>query len=169
MKPFLAGAGSALLLTGAGFFVWQAQAERAPSLPAPPSAAAQAGAADAPLGFADLAPPPAASERTREEKRFARYDKDKNGAVATDEYLAARRKGFAKLDVNGDGRLSFEEYAVKAVVKFRAADRDKSGVLNATEFAATRVVRRAKPRPQCPVMPRARVAPAEAADETEES
>lgn len=168
MKPFLAGAGSALLLAGAGFFVWQAQAERAPALPAAPAAAATTamtvGADSAPLGLADLAPPPAASERTREEKRFARYDKDKNGGVGADEYLAARRKGFAKLDVNGDGRLSFEEYAAKAVVKFGAADRDKSGVLNATEFAATRVVRKAKPRPNCPPMPRARAAPEEAGE-----
>lgn len=156
MKPFLAGAGSALALTGAGFFIWQAQAERAPSLPLAPSAASARAAADAPMGIADLAPPPEASERTREEKRFARYDKDRNGAVGGDEYLAARRKGFARLDLNGDGRLSFDEYAVKAVTKFKAADRDKSGVLNATEFAATRVVRKAKPRANCPVMPRAR-------------
>ena len=119
------------------------------------------------MGLADLAPPPAATERTREEKRFARYDKDRNGAVGSDEYLAARRKGFAKLDTNGDGRLAFEEYAVKAVVKFRAADRDKSGVLNSTEFASTRVVRRAKPKPNCPPMPRATVAPAQAPDEDE--
>lgn len=162
MKPFLAGAGSALMLASAGFFVWQAQAERAPSLPAAPSASAtgsatgRATASNAPLGLADLAPPPEASERTREEKRFARYDKDKNGGVGADEYLAARRKGFAKLDANGDGRLSFDEYAVKAVVKFGTADRDKSGVLNATEFAATRVVRKAKPRPNCTAMPRVR-------------
>ena len=163
MKPVLAGAGSALLLASAGFFGWQAQAERAPALPVAPSAtaAASATASNAPLGLADLAPPPEASERTREEKRFARYDKDKNGGVGADEYLTARRKGFAKLDVNGDGRLSFEEYAVKAVVKFRAADSDKSGVLNATEFAATRVVRKAKPRPNCPPMPRVPAVPDE--------
>lgn len=168
MKPFLAGAGSALLLASAGFFVWQAQAERAPALPVAPEAVSGTTAAatvgNARLGLADLAPPPAASERTREEKRFARYDKDKNGGVGSDEYLAARRKGFAKLDVNGDGRLNFEEYAVKAVVKFGAADRDKSGVLNATEFAATRVVRKDKPRPNCPPMPRVR-APADEAEE----
>lgn len=163
MKPFLAGAGSALLLTGAGFFIWQAQAERAPSLPAAPAALTALAATSAPMGIADLAPPPEAGERTREEKRFARYDKDRNGTVGGDEYLAARHKGFAKLDVNSDGKLSFDEYAVKAVTKFRAADRDKSGVLNATEFAATRVVRKAKPRSNCAVTPLAR-----ARDEPEE-
>lgn len=155
MKAFVAGVGSALLLTGAGFFIWQAQAESAPSIPAPRAAAAPA-SGNAPMGLADLAPPPQASERTREEKRFARYDKDRNGAVGSDEYLAGRRKGFAKLDLNGDGRLSFEEYAAKAVTKFQAADRDKSGVLNAPEFAATRPVRKAKARLNCPAMPRAR-------------
>ena len=112
------------------------------------------------MGLADLAPPPQASERTREEKRFARYDKDKNGAVGRDEYLAARRKNFDKLDTNNDGRLSFEEYAIKGETKFAAADRDRNGALNATEFATTRVVRKTKSRRNCPpAAPRAPAAP----------
>jgi EF hand len=159
MWRFLAGVGSAALLMLAGLLVWQARADK-PSLIAP----APIAAADAPLGMVDLAPPPEASERTREEKRFARYDKDKNGAVARVEYLASRQKGFAKLDVNGDGRISFEEYAVKAVVKFAAADRDKNNALNATEFATTRVVRKPKAKPKCPPSLRAPI-PAEDADE----
>ncbi len=106
----------------------------------------------------DLAPPPAASEKTREEKRFARYDKDRNGAVGQGEYLAGRRKGFDKLDTNHDGRLSFEEYAVKGVQKFAAADKDRNGQLGAVEFATTRVVRKAKPKRDCPPT---RQAPAE--------
>ncbi len=147
MWRFLAGVVSALLLTTAGFLVWRAQADRGSTLPLAPAAAQ---AADAPMGIADLAGPPTATEKTREEKRFQRYDKDRNGAVSRDEYLTARRKAFAKLDLNGDGRLSFDEYAVKTVTKFAAADRDRNAALNAAEFAATRVVRRAKPRPKCP-------------------
>lgn len=145
MGRFLAGVASALFLATAGFFIWQAQADKASPIPPPPAATA-----DAPLGLADLAPPPQASERTREEKRFARYDKDKNGIVGRDEYMLSRQKAFAKLDLNGDGRLSFDEYAVKTVTKFAAADKDRNGGLNATEFATTRVVRKAKPKPNCP-------------------
>jgi EF hand len=130
----------------AGLLVWQAQADKpSPIPPVPAETVAQ------PLGMVDLAPPPAASERTREEKRFARYDKDKNGAVGRDEYLFSRQKGFAKLDTNGDGRISFEEYAVKTSTKFAAADKDRNGALNATEFATTRVVRKSAPaKPKCP-------------------
>jgi EF hand len=144
MWRFLAGVGSAILLMAAGLVVWQARADKPSPIPPVPGLAAET-----PMGIADLAPPPEASERTREEKRFARYDKDRNGAVGRAEYLAGRQKGFAKLDVNGDGRISFEEYAVKAVVKFAAADRDKNSALNATEFATTRVVRKAKAKPKC--------------------
>jgi hypothetical protein len=146
MWRFLAGVGSAALLMLAGLLVWQARADKPSLIAAAPSAIAET-----PLGAADLAPPPEASERTREEKRFARYDKDKNGAVGRAEYLVARQKGFAKLDTNGDGRISFEEYAIKTVTKFAAADKDRNDALNATEFATTRVIRKAaKARPNCP-------------------
>jgi EF hand len=160
MWRFLAGVGAAVLLMMAGLLVWQAQADK----PSPIPLASAAAAADAPLGIADLAPPPEASERTREEKRFARYDKDRNGAVGRDEYLFSRQMGFAKLDANHDGRISFEEYAVKAVVKFAAADRDKNSALNATEFATTRVIRKAKAKPKCAPSLRA---PAPVEDEAE--
>lgn len=161
MGRFLAGVAAALLLVTGGFFIWQAQADRGVVLPA-----LTAVAVDTPMGLADLAGPPAASERTREEKRFSRYDKDKNGAVAREEYLVARRKNFAKLDVNGDGKLGFEEYAVKAVVKFAAADKDKSGALGPAEFALTRVVR--KSAPKCVCKPATRAPAAAPADESAE-
>jgi soluble lytic murein transglycosylase-like protein len=161
MGRFLAGVAAALLLVTGGFFIWQAQADRGVVVPA-----VSAGTTEAPMGLADLAGPPAASERTREEKRFSRYDKDKNGAVAREEYLIARRKNFAKLDVNGDGKLAFEEYAVKAVVKFAAADKDKSGALAPAEFALTRVVR--KSAPKCACKPATRAPAAAPADEAPE-
>ena len=40
--------------------------------------------------LADLAGSPAASERTREEKRFARYDKDRNGGLNAAEFALTR-------------------------------------------------------------------------------
>ncbi len=161
MGRFLAGVAAALLLVTGGFFIWQAQADRGTVVPAFATVAT-----DPPMGLADLAGPPAASERTREEKRFARYDKDKNGAVAREEYLLARRKGFAKLDVNGDGKLGFEEYAVKTTAKFAAADKDRSGALAPAEFALTRIVRKAAPKCNCKPITRAPAAlPAEDAPE----
>lgn len=144
MARFLAGVAAALLLVTGGFFIWRAQADRGVAVPA-----AAASPAAVPMGLADLAGPPVASERTREEKRFARYDKDRNGAVAREEYLLARRKNFAKLDLDGDGKLVFEEYAIKTTAKFAAADKDKSGALAPAEFALTRVVRKSAPKCAC--------------------
>jgi hypothetical protein len=110
-------------------------------------------AATAPAQAAGNAPlpdsVPEAGDKTREQKRFDRYDKDRNGQVTREEYLAQRRKAYAKLDTNHDGVLSFDEWAVKAETKFAAADGDRSGAMNPTEFAATAVKRNARPRPKC--------------------
>jgi len=163
MARFLAGVVAALLLVTGAFFIWQAQADRGATLPAAPSIAAAA-----PMGLADLAGPPAASERTREEKRFARYDKDKNGAVAREEYLLARRKNFTKLDLDGDGKLGFDEYAIKTTSKFNAADKDKNGALAPTEFALTRVVRKSAPKCACRPMRQAPAAALSTEDAPEE-
>lgn len=104
--------------------------------------------------------PPQASERNREQKRFDRYDRNRDGKVDRDEYLFNQRKAFAKLDTDGDGKLSFDEYSAKAIAKFAHADADRSGALSAAEFATTRVQR--KPKPKCaPVQP----APEAPADE----
>ena len=163
MGRFIAGVASAVLLMTAGFFIWRAQADRGPVLPPAPEATISP-----PMSLADLAGPPEASERTREEKRFARYDKDRNGMVGREEYFVSRQKAFAKIDLNHDGKLSFDEYAAKAAGKFLAADRDRNGQLNATEFATTRVVRKTKPRAApCPPTPRAPLAAQP--DEAEES
>ena len=144
MGRFLAGVASALLLMAAGIFIWRSQADAGQIAP-PPQVAG-----DAPLGLFDVIDPPQASEKTREQKRFSRYDRDKNGGVAAEEYLLSRRKAYAKLDVNGDGKLAFDEYAIKTITKFKGADKDRSGVLTPAEFMATRIVR-AKPKStNCP-------------------
>ena len=142
MLRFTAGVLSALLLVTGVMFWWRSGAEAVnPLPPAPRSVAAAVG---------DTAPPPEASEETREQRRFNRYDKDRDGKVAREEYLTARRKAYAKLDVNGDGRLTFEEWAAKTLDKFAKADSDKSGMLAPEEFATTRVVRKATRVQDCP-------------------
>ena len=129
MLRFLAGAAACFLLLTGAFFVWQSRAENAPGLPAAP-AARSASSLGEPLEA------PEATAKTREEKRFARYDKDKNGKVETMEYLAARRRNFDKLDVDHNGALSFQEYAAKGIEKFNAAG-GRKGFLTPAEFVAT--------------------------------
>ena len=151
MWRYLAGGAAALLMVAAGWLIFSGQARpdsplgTVGSRPAPAPGVQESGAPD-PAG-----PLPAASERTREQKRFDRYDKDRNAGITREEYLLARRKAFAKLDANGDGRLTFEEWAAKTTQRFAAADRDRSGVLTAGEFATTRPKpKRAAPRCSCP-------------------
>ncbi len=149
MLRFLAGVGSALLLVTAGFFLFRGRAT--PELPPPPPASTAAAAPQA-LPAPEVAPP-AASPRTREQKRFGRYDKDRDGRITRDEYLASRRKAYGKLDANGDGRLSFEEWAARTTAKFGGADRDRSATLDPAEFATTAVKRKARAAPRCLPMP----------------
>lgn len=144
MWRYLVGAVAALLLAGAGVLLFKGSA-RSPVLPAAPQALSQAGAGDDALPAAL----PEASPKTREEKRFNRYDKDRNGAITREEYLASRRKAYARLDTDRDGRLSFEEWSVKTLQKFATADADRSGAMNATEFLSTAVKRKAQTAPRC--------------------
>jgi hypothetical protein len=142
MLRFFAGAGSALFLVLAGFFIWKGQAEGDSAIPPPPR------------GTPLLTPlagernrserPPEASEKSKEEKRFARADKDKDGRITLDELYLPRRKAFAKLDRNGDGRLAFEEWAASTAAKFAKTDADHSGWLSPKEYEAS------KPKPAKP-------------------
>ncbi len=126
----------------------------AEAMPEPPS--------DAPL----IAPASDVTPLDREAKRFKRYDKDKDGAISRDEYLAARKKAFAKLDTDHDGKLSFDEYSVKAIAKFDAADAKHDGKLTPAEFATTAVKRKPRTKAVCP--PGTRAATREAPVEAEE-
>ena len=148
MWRYLVGAVAALLLAGAGVLLFKGSA-REPVLPARPQAAVGSATADDPLP--DTLPE--ASAKTREQRRFGRYDKDRDGRITRDEYLVSRRKAFAKLDANGDGRLSFEEWSVKALQKFATADADRSGTMDAREFATTAVKRKPRAAPKCTCPP----------------
>ena len=151
MWRYLVGAGAALALAGAGMVIFSGQATQRALLPPAPEAQGQDEVGQEQDEPAERVP--AATAKTREERRFGRYDKDKDGAITRDEYLVARRKAYAKLDTNGDGRLAFDEWAIKATTKFAGADRDKSGAMTASEFATTAVKRRARPRANCPPAP----------------
>lgn len=143
---YVAGGVAALATGGAALLAFGGAARPGPVLPAAPGQAAATQEADEPAARL-----PEATAETREEKRFGRYDKDEDGAITRDEYLANRRKAYVRLDGNGDGRLSFDEWATKAATKFSGADRDKSGAMNAAEFATTAVKRRpARAARPCP-------------------
>ena len=135
MLRFVAGVVSALLLVGAGFFFWTSWAQQEQPVPPAPVQGP----------FVEQRPPidmpPAAPEKSKEEKRFARADRDDDGRITREEMLEPRRKPFAKLDTNSDGRLSFEEWATRTVTKFDGADADKDGALTPAEFETT------KPKP----------------------
>ena len=134
---FLAGVASALFLVAAGFFIWKSRAESENIVPDAPKQANYV----TPLPQQAPPMPPAAPEKSKEEKRFARADKDDDGRITRAELLQPRQKAFAKLDVNGNDALSFEEWAVTTVTKFQGADAERSGWLSPKEYETT------KPKP----------------------
>jgi hypothetical protein len=134
MTRILAGAAASLLLVTGGFLLWQGRASDASTLPAaPPARSGQ------PSMLASNVVPqaPEATAKSREQKRFSRVDKDRDGRIEKEEVFAPRRKAFAKLDLDANGSLSFEEWAAKSIDKFGGADADKSGWLTPTEYATT--------------------------------
>ena len=147
MWRYLAGGMAVIALIVAGFMFFSGNARPGPLLPAQPiSQAGEAAIARDPLPDAAAE----ATDKTREQKRFDRYDKDRDANITREEYLVQRRKAYARLDVDGDGKLSFDEWAVKATTKFADADRDTSGTMTAPEFATTAVKRKGPTRVNCP-------------------
>ena len=136
MVRFLAGAAAAFLLLTGAFLFWQSQAaEPAAALP---NAPAPRPAGSTPLMAASVPfEPVQATAASREERRFSRADRNKDGKIENDEIFGARHKAFAKLDTNGNGSLSFEEWSVKTIQKFQTADADHNGWLSAAEYAST--------------------------------
>lgn len=132
MWRFLAGALASILMMTGAFLIWQSHAQDGPDLPPAPDKPA--------LPSLLASRPPAAREATpksREQKRFDRADKNKDGRIALAELLEPRRKSYAKLDTNNDGKLAFEEWAVSTIEKFRGADSDRNGSLTRAEYATT--------------------------------
>jgi hypothetical protein len=161
MWRYLVGSLGTLAIVAAGMLIFNRNARSIAALPLAPPAAQGSDAAALPDTV------PEASEKTREQKRFDRYDKDRNGVITREEYLLARHKAFAKLDTDHDGKLSFDEWAVKAEAKFALADKDKSGTMTPAEFATTAVKRKPpRVRRDCPP---AAVTPAEAPAGNEDS
>jgi hypothetical protein len=165
MNRALLGAFAALLLTAAGLFWWQGRAAIDPGK-LPPAALAGPVGGDLSLPSANgrgLNGPalPEATEATKEQRRFDRLDRNRDGKVTRVEMLAPRVAAFRKLDADGNNLLTFEEWAVRGSNRFKAADANGDGILDRTEFATTKPKVRAKPACKCgPAAPSRKGAPA---------
>ena len=134
MTRFIAGSAASLLLVTGAFLLWQGRAGDASTLPGAPSTRP---GSPSMLVSSVVPHAPEATAKSREEKRFSRADKDKDGKIEREELFAPRRKAFAKLDLDHNGALSFDEWAAKSIDKFGGADADHSGWLTPTEYAST--------------------------------
>ena len=81
--------------------------------------------------------PPESTELTKEQRRFFRYDRNRDWRITRTEMLSSRTDGFRKLDTDGNNLLDFEEWAVATVTKFEGADADGDNQLTPGEFATT--------------------------------
>lgn len=152
MNRLVLGAFCALLMVGIGLFWWQGRAAVERGAP-PPEPAASTPDPDV-LPSADVSSvrgpaPPEASELTREEQRFFRYDRDRDRRITRTEMLSSRTDAFRDLDTDGNNLLTFEEWAVATSDRFGGMDKDSNGWLNPAEFATSAPRPRATPRCQC--------------------
>ena len=148
MGRVLAGIACVLLLISGTVLMWRGNAQPVTTPPAPTPRLAAAVSPTLPVTLAPIGEAPSADPKSKEEKRFARADKNDDGRITLAELVEPRRKAYAKLDLNQDGKLSFEEWAVKTIDKFNDANADGDGALSPTEYASTAPKPRAK-KPAC--------------------
>ena len=129
MNRVVLGAFVGLLLAGVGLFWLQGRASVEAGAPGPE--------------------PPEESELTREQRRFFRYDSNRDGKITRTEMLSSRTDGFRDLDVDGNNLLTFEEWAVTTAERFDGADADRNRELTPEEFATTAPTPRSTPRCDC--------------------
>lgn len=151
MNRLVLGAVLALVLAGVGLFWWQGRAEVEQGAP-PPMAQPEVPAPET-LPIADPRDlrgpaPPQATELTREEQRFFRYDRNRDRRITRNEMLSTRSDGFRKLDKDGNNLLDFEEWAVATAQRFDGADANRDRELDLAEFVKS-APKRTNRRPGC--------------------
>ena len=152
MKGVVLGGTASLALAGLGLFWWQGRAQVEEGVPPPMAVESEAPLPEVPPvdpGEAIGPAPPEATELTREQRRFFRYDRNRDWRITRTEMLATRSNAFRKLDKDGNNLLDFEEWAVATVDKFEGADADGDNELTPGEFATTAPKPRKKPRCAC--------------------
>lgn len=152
MRQTILGVFLGLILASVGVFWWQGRAQVEANAPPPPEPEELA---EAPEELPEVDPgdltgpaPPEASELTREEKRFFRYDRNRDRIITRNEMLSTRSDAFRKLDVDGNNLLTFEEWAVTTARRFEGADANGDEKLTTAEFATTAPKKRPS-RPTC--------------------
>ena len=149
MNRVVLGALLALTLAGIGLFWLQGRAQVEQG--APPPVVPTAPPTGLPSGDASgLQGPslPQAGKLTREQERFGRYDRNRDGKITRDEMLSTRVDEFRKLDKDGNNLLDFEEWAVTTAQRFDQADVNHNRELDLVEFART-APKPAKRKPAC--------------------
>lgn len=129
-----------LIIASVGLYWWQGAAQVEKLAPPPPSLAPGPSPDDLPVtdpGDMQGPTPPEASDLTREQRRFFRYDRNRDLVITRNEMLSTRSDGFRKLDKDGNNLLTFEEWAVTTADKFDGADVNGDGKLTQREFATT--------------------------------
>jgi len=139
MRILFGGLAAIALLVG-GFFLIRAQKQddELAEIVAPPPEPQDNALPVADPGTMRGPEPPQATEMTREERRFARFDRNGDRIITREELLASRTKAFKALDKDGNNLLTFEEWAVATSDRFARADGDRNGRLSPEEFATTR-------------------------------
>ncbi|WP_374405753.1 hypothetical protein [Pelagerythrobacter sp.] len=152
MNRVVLGGVVTLLLVAIGLFWWQGRAEVERGAPPPLPEVAAPDSENLPeVDPGDLTgpAPPEATELTREERRFFRYDRNRDRRITRVEMLSTRTDAFRKLDKDGNNLLTFEEWAVTTAERFDGADANGDRELSEAEFATTAPKRRAKPACRC--------------------
>lgn len=147
MNRILLGALGALALASLGLFWLQgrAEVERGAPPPAPEAAASPTGLPSADIAGLAGPAPPEESELSREERRFFRYDRNRDRIITREEMMSSRTDAFRKLDKDGNNLLTFEEWAVATSDRFAGADANGDSKLTPAEFATTAPKPRASP------------------------
>lgn len=150
MNRIVPGGFVMLLMVGIGLFWLQGRAEVEEGAPPPaPPSATPTGLPSADVTGLRGPEPPEATELTREQQRFFRYDRNRDQRITREEMLSTRTDAFRKLDKDGNNLLTFEEWAVTTAERFDKADADGDRELTQQEFATTAPRRAATPRCRC--------------------
>lgn len=156
MNRIVLGALGALLLVAAGLFWWQGRAATQVGQAPPPAVAAEPDEDASPDELPSASAsgrrgpaPPEATEVSREQRRFDRLDRDRDGRITRNEMLATRTADFRKLDVDGNNLLTFDEWAVTTENRFKSADANGDGWLTREEFATTKPTPKSHPKCKC--------------------
>lgn len=150
MNRIVLGAFAALVLVAVGLFWLQGRAEVEQGAPPPaPPTERPTGLPSADVAGLEGPAPPEATELSREQRRFFRYDRNRDLKITRAEMLSTRTDAFRDLDTDGNNLLTFEEWAVTTVQRFEGADADGNGELTQKEFATTAPRPSATPRCNC--------------------